>query len=67
MDEYPTLPDYGILRWDTAMQVQRFRVSPTDMAMIQLWFREDWDRINDFIQSNVRGMRRHFHYPLARR
>ena len=67
MDEFTDHESYGILRNDTYALVRKHNVSPADMMLIQLDMREDWDRINDFILSHVRGMLRNFHYPFARR
>lgn len=65
-EEFTSDENYGILRSDTYNMVKRHNVSPADMMLIQFSFHEDWDRINHFIVSNVRGMRRNFYYPFAR-
>lgn len=65
MDEYTDHEHYGIIRWDTWGHIKKFNVSPADMMLIQLSFREDWDRINAFIVANVKGMRRNFYYPFG--
>lgn len=65
MDEYTTQEDYGIIRSDTMNLIRKHNVSPSDMMLIQLDMREDWDRINDFIVSHVKGMRRNFYYPFG--
>lgn len=65
MDEYTDHESYGIIRNDTMALIKRHNVSPSDMMLVQLSFREDWDRINDFIMSNVKGMRRNFYYPFG--
>lgn len=65
MEEYTDHESYGLVRTDTLNLIKRHNVSPADMTLIQFSFFEDWDRINDFIVRNVKGMRRNFYYPFG--
>jgi len=63
--EYPEIDGYGIIRNDTLSLIRRHNVSPSDMMLIQFSFKEDWDRINNFILNHVKGIRRNFYYPFG--
>lgn len=63
--EYTDHESYGLIRNDTMALIKRHNVSPADMTLIQFTFFEDWDRINDFIVRNVKGMLRNFYYPFG--
>lgn len=65
MDEFTFDENYGDMRSDTYSLIKRHNVSPADYLMLEIHFRNDWDRMNMFITQNVRGIRRNFYYPYG--
>lgn len=65
MEEFTYNENFGSLRFDTAALISKHNVSPADFMLIEFGFGQDWDRINDFIRANVKGMRRNFYYPFG--
>jgi hypothetical protein len=65
MEEFTYDENYGDLRFDTAALIRKHNVSPADWLLLEIHFRNDWDRINRFILDNVKGIRRNFYYPFG--